>query len=81
MMENKLVFGLLVLLLNAFGVPHFLKGDTKKGVIVLVLSLVTFGVMAAVNGIYGLIKGIQILTMSEEEYAASVKDMKLSIPA
>ena len=79
-MENKIVFGILTILFNAFGVPCFLQGKTKQGIIVIVLTVVTFGVMAFVNEIMGLIKGIQILLMSDEDFAKQAKDLKVSIP-
>ena len=43
--------------LGAWGVHQFYLGDTKKGIIRIVVSLVTCGI----GGIWGFIEGIMIL--------------------
>jgi TM2 domain-containing membrane protein YozV len=55
--KSKVVAGILQILLGTFGVGRFYMGDTKTGVIQLVVSLVTCGI----GGIWGLIDGILIL--------------------
>ncbi|MGC4808777.1 TM2 domain-containing protein [Micromonospora sp. DT233] len=55
--KSKVVAGLLGILLGTFGAGRFYIGDTKTGVLQLVVSLVTCGV----GGIWGLIDGILIL--------------------
>ncbi|MFF3869669.1 TM2 domain-containing protein [Micromonospora sp. NPDC001898] len=55
--KSKLVAGLLGIFLGTFGAGRFYMGDTKTGVIQLVVSLVTCGA----GGIWGLIDGILIL--------------------
>lgn len=58
--KQKMVAGILGILLNGLGAHSFYLGNTKKGVIQLVVSIVTCGL----GGIWGLIEGIQILTGS-----------------
>lgn len=73
---NKTVFGILTILFNAIGVPHFITGNVKKGILVIVLSLIPcFGwaVCNVVNFIKGIIGGIKVLKMTEEEYEAADK--------
>ena len=72
-MENKILFGIMTIIFNAIGVPCFMLGKTKAGIIRIVLCCVTFGIVATINEIMGIIKGIQILCMSDEEYAACDK--------
>lgn len=79
-MDNKILFGIMCILFNAYGVPCFMQGKTKTGVIRLVLSLVTFGIMAAINGIMGIILGIKVLQMSDEDYAAQKMDLDMGFP-
>ncbi len=61
--KSKLVAGLLGILLGGLGIHNFYLGNTKKGVIQLLLSLVgsllIVGPMVA--GIWGLVEGIMIL--------------------
>jgi TM2 domain-containing membrane protein YozV len=58
--RSKMTAGVLGILLNGLGIHSFYLGNSKKGVIQLVVSVVTCGL----GGIWGLIEGIQILTGS-----------------
>ncbi len=55
--KSKVVAGVLGIVLGAFGAGRFYMGDTKTGVLQLVVSLVTCGA----GHIWGLIDGILIL--------------------
>lgn len=55
--KSKMAAGLLGIFLGAWGVHQFYLGDTKKGIIRIVVSLVTCGI----GGIWGFIEGIMIL--------------------
>ncbi|MEH1098403.1 TM2 domain-containing protein [Micromonospora sp. CPCC 205561] len=55
--KSKVVAGVLQIVLGTFGIGRFYMGDTKTGVIQIIVSLVTCGV----GGIWGFIDGILIL--------------------
>ncbi|BCJ57065.1 TM2 domain-containing protein [Micromonospora endophytica] len=55
--KSKVVAGVLQILLGGFGVGRFYMGDTKTGVIQLIVTLVTCGI----GSIWGLVDGILIL--------------------
>lgn len=55
--KSKLVAGLLGIFLGGWGVHNFYLGYTKKGILQIVLTLVTCGVAA----LWGFIEGILIL--------------------
>ncbi|KAB1151719.1 TM2 domain-containing protein [Micromonospora sp. AMSO12t] len=55
--KSKVVAGVLQIVLGTFGVGRFYMGDTKTGVIQLIVSLVTCGI----GGIWGLVDGVLIL--------------------
>ncbi|MGC5054538.1 TM2 domain-containing protein [Micromonospora sp. DT48] len=55
--KSKVVAGVLQILLGGFGVGRFYMGDTKTGVIQLIVTLVTCGI----GSLWGLIDGILIL--------------------
>ena len=55
--KSKMAAGLLGIFLGAWGIHNFYLGNTNRGVIQLVLTLVTCGVA----GIWGFIEGILIL--------------------
>ena len=69
-MDNKIVFGIMCIIFNSLGVPCFMQGQTKTGVLRIVLAIVTFGIVGFINEIMGIILGIKVLTMSDEEYEA-----------
>ena len=70
-MDNKIVFAVLSIVLNAYGVPQFLQGRTKEGIVRIILGFVTAGVVATINSIFGIIQGIKVLKMTDEEFAAA----------
>lgn len=81
-MENKIVFGIMTIIFNSLGVPCFMQGKVKEGVLRIILGIVTFGVIGLINEIKGIILGIKILTMSDEEYEEARKEYITSgIPA
>ncbi|MFI7081650.1 TM2 domain-containing protein [Micromonospora sp. NPDC049903] len=55
--KSKVIAGVLQILLGGFGVGRFYMGDTKTGVIQLIVTLVTCGI----GSLWGLIDGILIL--------------------
>lgn len=72
-MDNKVLFGVLTIIFNSIGVPCFMQGQIKTGVLRIVLGIVTFGVIEIINLVKGIILGIKILQMSDEEYAEARK--------
>ncbi len=70
-MDNKTLFGVLCILFNGIGVPNFIQGDTKNGIVRLIIWLIPIvNLISIYNGIMGIIMGIKILQMSDEEYEA-----------
>lgn len=65
-MKKKMVAGLLGIFLGGWGIHQFYLGDAKKGIIRIVVSLVTCGF----GGIWGFIEGIMILAGSIKTDAA-----------
>ncbi len=72
--KSKMVAGLLGIFLGAFGVHKFYLGYTKEAVIMLVISLLSAGTLAAIIGLIGLIEGIIYLTKSDEDFQAIYVD-------
>ena len=75
---NKVVFGILTILFNGLGIPCFIAGKVKAGIVRIILDVVLCVVcvgfvFAIINGIMGIIQGIKILCMSNEEYEAADK--------
>lgn len=62
--SKKLMAGLLGILLGFFGAHRFVLGDTKGGILRLVISVVTCGL----GSVIGLIEGIIYITKSDEDF-------------
>ena len=77
---NKTLFGILTILFNAIGVPCFIQGNVKAGILRIVLYVVTCGVLGVVNGIMGIILGIKVLMMSDEDFQAQYGTIAMGIP-
>ena len=72
-MDNKILYGIMTIIFNSIGVPCFMQGKVKAGVLRIVLAVITFGVVGVINEIMGIIQGIKILCMSDEDYEAADK--------
>jgi hypothetical protein len=79
-MDNKVLFGIMCIIFNSYGVPCFMQGQVKTGVMRIVLGVVTCGVIGIINVVKGIILGIQILKMSDEEYAAQKGTLDMGFP-
>lgn len=77
---NKTLFGILTILFNSVGVPCFIQGQTKAGIIRIVLYCVTFGIVGTINAIMGIIQGIKVLQMTEEEFQSKLGTIDMGIP-
>jgi len=62
--KDKTTAGILGILLGGFGVHQFYLGSVGTGVILIAATLVTCGIGA----ILGLVEGILLLTMSDEDF-------------
>lgn len=80
-MDNKILFGIMCIVFNSIGVPCFMQKRVKEGVLRIVLACVTFGVIGIINEVKGIILGIQVLKMSNEEYAEKKYSLTSGIPA
>lgn len=64
--KSKVVAGLLALFLGGIGIHRFYLGNTKAGIINIVIWLTIIGI--PVTMIIALIEGIKYLTMSQEKF-------------
>lgn len=79
-MDNKTLFAIMTIIFNSYGVPCFMQGQVKTGILRIVLACVTFGIIGIINLVKGIILGIQVLQMSDEEYAEKKGTLSAGIP-
>ena len=80
-MENRVLFGIMTLIFNCYGVPCFMAGKAKAGIMRIVLGVVSCGIIALINEIKGIILGIKILCMTDEEFAEKKETLLSGIPS
>lgn len=66
--SNKIAAGVCGIILGGFGVHKFILGYTGAGVIMLLASLLSCGVLYPVMHIIGLVEGIVYLTKTDDEF-------------
>lgn len=79
-MDNKVLFGIMCILFNSYGVPCFMQGKVNVGVKRIIFGVITCGVIAIINFVKGIILGIQVLNMSDEEFEAKKYELSSGIP-
>ena len=80
-MDNRVLFGVMCIIFNSIGVPCFMQGRIKQGILRIVLGIITFGVIEVINCVFGIILGVEVLQMSDEEFAEKKMDLKKGVPA
>lgn len=66
--DKKIVVGILAILVGSLGVHKFVLGYTTEGVIMLLVSVLSCGILAVVMSVIGIVEGIMYLTKSDEEF-------------
>lgn len=66
--SKKTTAGICAILLGGFGVHKFILGFTTPGVIMLLVSLLTFCIALKFMWIIGIVEGITYLTKTDEEF-------------
>lgn len=80
-MDNRILFGVMCIIFNSYGVPCFLQHRVKEGVIRIILAVVTFGVIGVINFVHGIILGVQVLNMTDEEFKEQAATISKGFPA
>jgi TM2 domain-containing membrane protein YozV len=66
--DKKLAAGILGILIGGLGIHKFVLGYKTEGLIMLLGTLLTCGIAAAIFGPIGLVEGILYLVKSDEEF-------------
>ncbi len=66
--NKRIIAGILGIILGSLGIHKFILGYQKEGIIMLVVSLISFGYLAGLVALIGLIEGIIYLTKSDEDF-------------
>ena len=80
-MDNRILFGIMTLIFNSYGVPCFMAGKVKAGILRIVLGIISLGVIGLINEIMGIIMGVKILCMTDEEFAEKKETLLMGVPS
>jgi TM2 domain-containing membrane protein YozV len=69
--DKKVLAGVLAIVVGAFGIHKFVLGYTTEGVIMLLVTVLTCGILAIVPSVIGIVEGIMYLTKSDEEFVTT----------
>jgi len=74
--EKKVAAGICGILLGALGIHKFILGYKKEGLIMLLVTVLSCGILGGIMGIVGLIEGIIYLTKSDEDFSTTYVQSK-----
>jgi TM2 domain-containing membrane protein YozV len=66
--SKKIAAGICAILLGSLGIHKFILGMTSAGLIMLLSTLLTCGLAAAVFHVISLVEGVLYLTKTDEEF-------------
>ena len=66
--NQKLVAGLLGIVLGMFGIHKFFLGYTREGIIMLLVTILTVFILSWIPAVIGIAEGIVYLTMTDQEF-------------
>lgn len=76
--KSRLAAGLFGIFLGCFGVHRFYLGYTGIGIAMLLITVLSFGFLSIIPGIWGLVEGILYLTAKQGSYSADAKGRPLT---
>ena len=74
--DKKILAGVLGIVLGGFGIHKFVLGYTTEGVIMLLTTVLTCGILGMVTGVIGIVEGIIYLTKSDQEFVQTYLQSK-----
>jgi TM2 domain-containing membrane protein YozV len=66
--DKKVVAGILGIVVGGFGIHKFILGYQREGIIMLLVSVLSCGMLAGVMHVIGIVEGIIYLTKSDEDF-------------
>lgn len=66
--DKKIVAGILGIVVGGFGIHKFILGYQREGLIMLLVTVLTCGMLGGVMQIIGIVEGIIYLTQTDENF-------------
>lgn len=75
--RSAIVAGILGILVGIFGIHNFYVGRTSTGIAQLLITLLSFGILSFITGIWGLIEGILFLVSDDPKWRYDARGILL----
>ena len=66
--DKKILAGILGIVVGSLGIHKFVLGYTTEGLIMLLCTVLTCGILGVAMSVVGIVEGIMYLTKSDEEF-------------
>lgn len=77
--RSKIVAGLLAIFVGSLGIHNFYLGNAKRGTIQLLISVLSFGALSMISGVWGIAEGVLILCSKPgEKWHQDARGVELS---
>ena len=74
--DKKIIAGILAIVVGSLGVHKFILGYTTEGLIMLLTTVLTCGILGIAMSVVGIVEGIMYLTKSDEEFVRTYLQSK-----
>ena len=66
--DKKILAGILGIVVGGLGIHKFILGYTTEGLIMLLCTVLTCGILGVAMSVVGIVEGIMYLTKSDEDF-------------
>lgn len=66
--DKKILAGILAIVVGSLGIHKFILGYKTEGLIMLLVTVLSCGILGVVMTVIGIVEGIMYLTKSDEEF-------------
>lgn len=66
--DKKILAGILGIVVGSLGIHKFILGYTTEGLIMLLCTVLTCGILGVAMSVVGIVEGIMYLTKSDEDF-------------
>ena len=66
--DKKILAGILAIVVGSLGIHKFILGYKTEGLIMLLVTVLSCGILGIVMSVIGIVEGIMYLTKSDEEF-------------
>lgn len=78
--KSRGVAGIFAILLGALGIHYFYMGKNTAGIICILITILSCGILGSLLQIATIVQGILIMTMTEQEFESRYINSQSTVP-